>query len=503
MSFGPPPSAYTASALGAERRARRRRAGAVAAAAVLLLALCGAGMWVFSTGSDDTAAGEHRGTPALSADDIRQTVERTPDTPDGQLLVAHSEKGLAGTTESNPRLAPGTWATGKILAKAVADRIVGYRLLPDSDQEAWTLALDGDICATTARITQDGRTAVAVQKGGKHVGPADGTRCDEIVVFDVDTGEKLWQQPLPAEGAADISNTNLTLTKGVVAAAWGRGSVAYAMRDGSRLWAHEDSAECRERGFAGGRALLALVACGDSGDPAYEVRGIEPRTGRSTWTYKVTHGVRTVYLPSADPPVLAVAAGDATVTHLITLDGRGAYQATVPLDSGLYAPGCGRNYAGSTYFGTTEVCDGMAVGRDRIFLATAFDANATEKVSNWIVAFDVRTGRTAGKFEGHTAQPVIPLRTSGDELLLYRRSLTGVEPAAVLSWNPRTDTAKPFLFFHLPDRAEEELSDPGRSDILVEQGRVFFAKRRLVAEHAHPADPVPAVVGVGGAGLGH
>jgi hypothetical protein len=131
----------------------------------------------------------------------------------------------APSLDPSPRYAPGTWATGRILAKGIAHRIVGLRIEPGYDETAWTLELDGHICATSNHVTVDDRTAVVVQprkpKGSKTAGV-----CDEVVFFDLDTGKKLWQKKMPSADAAYVTNTNLTLTRGVVAVAWGHGSVA-------------------------------------------------------------------------------------------------------------------------------------------------------------------------------------------------------------------------------------------------------------------------------------
>jgi hypothetical protein len=72
----------------------------------------------------------------------------------------------------------------------------------------------------------------------------------------------------------------------------------------------------------------------------------------------------------------------------------------------------------------------------------------------------------------------------------------------VVSWNPRTGKQTPFPLFTLPEGDSGELSAPDQSDILVEQGRVFFAKRELTADDKNPKAPVPAVIGIGSATAG-
>ncbi|WP_316741083.1 PQQ-binding-like beta-propeller repeat protein [Streptomyces sp. MK7] len=501
MSFGPPPSPYTQSAVAADqaRRRRRNRAAGGTAAVLLVAALCVGGGLLWSAG-DHSAPADHKAAAApQSPDDVRSTVEKVPASPEGQEVIEHYAGHLEKNTDTNPRYAPGTWATGKILAKAVANRVEGYRIKPHYDETAWTLDLGGYVCATSRHVTADGRTAVVVQPP-KGDGAGDKGICDQVVFLDLNTGKKLWQRKMPAATFAYVTNTNLTLTKGVVAVAWGRGSVAYDMKSGKQLWNSTMTSQCEDKGFAGGRALLALVGCGEAPDTTYKVQKLDPRTGKNLWTYKVAAGVGDVYLPSSDPPVLAVAAGDSSVTDLITLDGRGRHLATVSLNG--YDAKCGSRSYGGPFFGVVENCDGMVVGPTQAYVMSKENI-ANDQPSDWIVAFDLTTGRTRGKFEGREMQMVYPIRMSGDELLIYRAGAGSVAPAALVGWNPRTDKETPMLLFQLPEDDEYELSDPEQSDIVVEQGRIFFSRRQLVRDDNAPKDEVLMAIGYQSAGLKH
>ncbi|MHC3475406.1 outer membrane protein assembly factor BamB family protein [Streptomyces sp. 7R007] len=500
MSFGPPPSIYTQSTLAADRARKRRRARLLGGvAAVAMVAAAGVGGWRLLSGGDGTAHDDKAVMAAQAPDEVRETVERDPVSPEGRMVIQHEAKDLAGFTDSNPRYAPGTWATSKILAKGVADRVEGYRIEPGDDETAWTLKLDGHLCATSDHVTADGRTAVLVQPA-KRKGTSGAGICDEVVFFDIDSGRKLWQAQMPSATSSFVTNANLTLTEGVVAVAWGHGSVAYDMDDGKQLWNSTTTSKCEDKGFAGGAALLALEVCGQASDERYEVQKLDPRTGKATWTYRLAAGVQDVFLPSSDPPVLAVAAGDSLVTDLISLDAHGRHLATISLSG--YDPKCDDRYFGAGYFGTTENCDGVVVGRTQAYVMSK-ESNEVGQAADWIVAFDLKTGRSAGKFDGGDLQMVYPLRTSGDDLLIYRESGVDQQPAAVLRWNPRTDRETPLLLFNLPEDEALDFGDPEESDIVYEQGRIFFAKRELYRDDKHPKDPVLTAVGIGSAGLKH
>ncbi|MGW7406898.1 outer membrane protein assembly factor BamB family protein [Streptomyces sp. NPDC054833] len=500
MSFGPPPSIYTESALAADKTRTRRRRRVLGTTAAVTAVLClGAGL-LWSQSADKAKAKTDPVAVRQAPDEIRETAEKAPRSPEGQIVIQHDEEKLSKNTEANPRYAPGTWATGKILARGVANRIEGYKIEPTYDEKAWTLNLDGHICATSRHVTADGRTAVVVQPAKATKSATKGV-CDEVVFFDLNTGKKLWRKKMPAADFAYVSNTDLTLTKGVVAVAWGRGSVAYDMKSGKQLWDSTTLSQCEDKGFAGGRALLVLVSCGESTDATYRVEKLNARTGKTEWSYKVANGVSDVHLPSSDPPVLAVEAGDNEVTDLITLDsGNGKRLATISMSG--YDPKCGKRYYFSPFFGVADNCDGMVVGRHQIFVMSKEETDIKQP-SDWIVAFDVENGHSARKFEGRPFQMVVPVRMSGDDLLIYRRSMDSVQPAAVVTWNPRTDKETPYLLFQLPEDDEYELSDPEKTEIVYEQGRIFFARRELVRDDDHPTYPVLSVLGVGSAGLRH
>jgi hypothetical protein len=167
-----------------------------------------------------------------------------------------------------------------------------------------------------------------------------------------------------------------------------------------------------------------------------------------------------------------------------------------------FDPKCGRTTYDNGYFGVVDKCDGVVVGRDRLFVMSK-EGTDIKQPSDQIVAFDVKSGATAGKFWGRPFQMVIPVRMNGDDLILYRRSIDDVQPAAVVDWNPRTDKETPYLLFQLPEDDEDTLSDPEQSDIVYEQGHVFFGPRALERDDKNPTYPVLSVMGVGSAGLKH
>ncbi|WP_160507552.1 outer membrane protein assembly factor BamB family protein [Streptomyces sp. BA2] len=434
-------------------------------------------------------------------DDIRDTVEESPRSPEADLAVDYNEKEFKKRFGRETVHAPGAWATEKNFVRGTGSTLKGFKF--GTSKEDWSTELTGPICDTTRHVTADGRTAVLLQEKGDKPKPKgkdekskkkskkdkgkrskdksrkaedpDKFLCTQLAFFDLNTGEKLWQVKLPDAEEAFAPHANVTMTRGTVAVAWSQGSVAYDMKHGRQLWTSAASAECRDLGFAGGRDLLALVRCGDTEEPRFKVQKVRPRTAEPEWTYKVARGVERVYLVSSDPAVLAVSTAGTAVTDLITLDDRGDYRATIDMPEGRFVDNCHK-----PLFGTVETCDAIAVGRDQLFLA----ASKGTPADNWIASYDLGTGKTVKKFDSKPDRPMYPLRVSGGRLLAFRPSDDGVSPAAVVSLDPRTGKEAPYLLFGMPDRIGME--NPEENEIIIEHGRVFFAPRELSAEDSGP-----------------
>ena len=95
-------------------------------------------------------------------------------------------------------------------------------------------------------------------------------------------------------------------------------------------------------------------------------------------------GVRDVKVPSTDPAVLAVAAGDTGYTELLSLDGKGMNRATIRLQNGQYVGEC----TDETDYLLIDDCPTMPDGGGQVFLRSK-DSDDALHPSNWIVGFDL------------------------------------------------------------------------------------------------------------------
>ncbi|MCX4814297.1 PQQ-like beta-propeller repeat protein [Streptomyces sp. NBC_01239] len=487
MSFGPPPSPYTHSVLTQnDQQKKRRRNRLLGLLAVVLVAAVGtAGL--LAARSDDKKKPTADNAPAAGGGrlDVRDTVERKPATTTGDMAFRFSiDDAKAGEhTEM-----PGTWATDKILAKGINQTLVGFSTGTDAvpGDEVWKLRLAGPICGYTRRVTGENRTAVVFRDSKDKA-----SLCNHVAFFDLDDGKQIWEHEFPVSRIGDAQGTtptdgavqdtpSVTLTHATVAVTWGGGTDAYDMDSGERTWRTTESGSCQDMGAAGGRALLVRLECWDDSQASaswqtitYKVRKVDPATGKEKWTYAGTKGLRDLELPSSDPPVVAVSAGETGFTELLSLDDRGTVRATIGLTSGSYVGDC----SDQVDYLVVDDCQTIAVGLGQVFVRSK-KAGAPH-TSNWIIGFDLATGKTTEKFESGPNSLLYPLRVSGSRLLALRMSDDRISPSALVSLDPKTGKETPYLYFGVPQDADT-LTTLDENDIVVQDGRLFFA--------AHAAD---------------
>ncbi|MGY1578888.1 outer membrane protein assembly factor BamB family protein [Streptomyces sp. MN13] len=476
MSFGPPPSVFTQSVTADRQRRKRRTILLTAVVAVAVLAASAAAwLWWPETAHEDPKPAAAAGQDRL---DVRETVERRPASPRGVMAVRFSADDM-GPGERYEM--PGMWATDKILAKGVNRTLIGIEIGTDASlgEEAWQLRLGGPICGRTRHVNVDNRTAVLFRDSEDKE-----SLCNHVAFVDLDDGKLVWQAEFPITGngigdpddAGSQWTPGVTLTRATVAVTWGGGTDAYEMDGGKLRWRVKPEKDCDSSGGAGGRALLVRFACWDpdiqqNHGRTFKVRALDPETGRTRWTYAPALGVKDVRLVSADPAVLATSAGDIGITEIISLDERGKYRTTVPLQNGTYVAECNEEI---TYLAADE-CPSVAVGAGQVFLTSKEQGDLVHN-ANWIIGFDLGTGNSVKKFESGPDALLRPLRMSGDQLLALRESSDHISPMALVSLNPKTGAETPYFYFDLPLEGRS-LSSMTVADTVVQNGRLFFGAK--------------------------
>ncbi|WP_161299509.1 PQQ-binding-like beta-propeller repeat protein [Streptomyces sp. SID5785] len=441
----------------------------VALAAVL--ALGGWALWSANSGNENDTTTSAKAAHQPASDDIRETVEPAPRGGAGHMVASVMTKELQ---PKQSQATPGTWATDKVLVKGRYDKLEAVKI--GADTEAWTKVLPGPICGFTSLVTVDEKTAVLF-RDKEH-----GDLCNQVGFIDLNSGHLLWKATFPGKSkmGSTIDPTTVTMTRGVVVTSWqAKGAAAFDMHDGTELWRRSPAQDCSDLGFAGGGALSVVRACAPESAGAetqpYQVQRISARTGKAQWTYKVAEGVKGVSLVSSKPLVIGVGAGgEGQITDLISLGENGKYRATIRLEGGHYEVKCDSYYL--------DQCSQVVVGKKQVFVTSSEKNEGINDTTNWIVGFDLGTGRSGMKFDAGDDRMIYPVRMSGDSLLAYKVSTDGYAPNSVVSLDPVTGKESEYFYFNVAPENRAMVSGGENDDVLIENGRVFFGTGGITGE---------------------
>ncbi|MFI0242698.1 PQQ-binding-like beta-propeller repeat protein [Streptomyces sp. NPDC016845] len=417
------------------------------------------GGWVlWPKGSDPSVALNKKSSPAPAADDIRESVEARPKGGVGHLEATMMARGVApGKSQSTP----GTWVTDKTLVKGNGSSLVAVKI-GTAEEDAWAKHLPGPICAATPYVTVDGRTAVAYKSGTNK----DPDACDRLVMFELDTGEKLWDSKIPWKESFG-EPTRITMVRGVVVATWWEGTAAVDMQSGRTLWERGRTKPCHDDQVQGGKALTVSVGCSsgtDYRDVRYQVQKLEPRSGRVVWTYRAARYVH-AYVVSSEPTVVAVEAGEDEITDLLSLDDHGKHRATIRMEGDHYQVKCDPERG--------DGCAGAIVTDSEVYVLSGATSETLGNNTNWLVGFDLATGKTGVKFDAGPNQQLHPVRMSGDRILAVKEGTDLVAPMSLVELDPATGKERPYYSFTIPQGSGSG-SASGGATVVIEDGRVFF-----------------------------
>lgn len=178
----------------------------------------------------------------------------------------------AGAPNASPRNLEGTWFQGDTVVRSERARVVAYRI--DTGATAWESPLPAGAAMCAAGAETDGTIAVVVYGAGE--------TCDRIAGIDISSGKEVWSKPRTAKD--DLSGERLAVSRGVAVT----GNAAFRIKDGAQIWTTDRNlpSGCRASGFRGGAALVANGRCGAT----ETVWGIDPTTGKPSWTHNLPKG---------------------------------------------------------------------------------------------------------------------------------------------------------------------------------------------------------------------
>ncbi|MBC9712830.1 PQQ-binding-like beta-propeller repeat protein [Streptomyces sp. TRM66268-LWL] len=463
--FGPPvtPPPFLAAPPpppGPDPRPPLSRLRWILAAVVALALLAGGGIWLGVAGGDDGSAADGKQQDVRF--DAPGTEKKPADTKAGLLFSVADPK--VGKSDFHP--APGSWVTDEAYVKTGVGKVVAYDL--KSGRQLWEIALGGQICGYTQHV-DEGRTGILFQdalpgEDGK-VKP-----CTEVAALDLNAGMLLWRGSVRRSGTK-IAFHQVGMAAGKVAVAGDNGGAAFDLAGGDLLWEPKPTEPCYDMAYGSGEDLVALQHCGQEGNERIRLqhlgRGAKPR-----FTYDLPRGLAFAKIVSSDPLVVAGFNDKMAVTDYFAIDRRkGTLRSKIAVDPARTKSGCRME-------AQTE-CSSLAVGNDRLYLATAPRAKtgASESV-NEIVSYDLETGKATGQRADSGGKAMLfPLRMDGRDVLAYRTPLHG-SPGQVVRIDGRTFEQEVFLSVP-PDSEGAPVQRHFASDkveIRYTSGRLFLAE---------------------------
>ncbi|WP_432124946.1 PQQ-binding-like beta-propeller repeat protein [Streptomyces sp. C10-9-1] len=377
---------------------------------------------------------------------------------------------------------PGSWVTDKAFVKPGANSLVGYDVAKGS--VLWTTPLPGQVCGASRHTTDEGLTAILFE-ARKRTAPKFFERCTEVAVVDLGTGALKWSTSVSGGTTGDDKTQfeQVTLSGGTVAAGGLYGGAAFDLGTGKVKWKPTvDAQNCRDIGYGGGEALVAVRTCGEYGSRTATVQPVDPDSGAPLSSFAMPGGVEDARIVSTDPLVVAADVGDTGsygISDFFSIDA-----ATGKLRAKIAAPG--DNYlARCPASDGVEGCQFVLVGNGKLYLPTAEHEGSADSTgrTNEIIAFDLATGKGAPERadagEGYYA---LPLRMDGGNLIVYKRPPYD-KGGQVVSIDGATFT-QTLLLENPSDRSVREVETrftEGGSEYRYHAGR-FFLSQDLLSE---------------------
>jgi len=448
----------------------------IVSAVVAIALIIGGGVWYASSGKDDGK----KDTAKTGGKDPKNGggggtssggKEKAPADPKSRVLFQLPQPKLPKGQDSITTA--GSWVTDTVYAKSGIAEIVGYDR--DKGTKLWTIDLPGPVCTATHHVTEDGKTAIVYKPDMPT--KAEPQSCTEVAAIDLKAGKKLWNKTAKT-GTFPIRFSNVTISGTTVAAGSTSGGAAWDITSGKQLWAPKNSDSCYDAGYGGGPKMVAVRKCGSFKQRQLHIQTIDPKSGKVISEYKMDEGIEYAAVVSTDPLVVAAdvneSAGDGSgISDFFSIDNK-----TGKLRERISAPG--DDYAAKCD-GISEIekCSGLAVGNDRLYIATEEHESGTSKYgeTNEIVAFDLGTGKQTGqRADAGDDYTITPLRMDGGNILAYKRppydkggqivSIDGgTFKQTVLLENPATRSV----------RDVETRFSPQYSEILFSEGRLFMS----------------------------
>ncbi|UYQ62578.1 PQQ-binding-like beta-propeller repeat protein [Streptomyces peucetius] len=401
----------------------------VVAACLAIVLIIGGGFWYSATkddgGKQDQAKNSSDGTGGKEGESKGGEEQAAPDGPGTEKAPADPASKVAFQLPLPPRIdvtgVPGSWVTDRAYVKTGVNTIDAYDAAKGS--KLWSLPLPGQVCAASRRTTEDDKTAVVFEAKKRAKSDKGYPPCSEVGVVDLATGKLLWSKSVTGGSSGDgkARFDQVTISGNTVAAGYVGGSAAFDLTTGAVRWKPTvDAEQCKDIGYGGGKALIAVRRCGSYDDPQVTIQALNPEDGTPLSSFKMPEGVEDARVVSSDPLVVAADVGDTGmfgISDFFSIDVKtGKLRARIAAPGDKYLARCSASDG-------VEGCQFVVVGNDRLYLPTEEHEGTGESYSrtNEIVAFDLATGKAVpGRADAGDGYHSLPLRMDGGNIIAYK-----------------------------------------------------------------------------------
>jgi hypothetical protein len=402
----------------------------VIAACLAIVLIIGGGFW-YSTTKDDGGKQDQgkNSTDGSGGEDGKEgkdgEEQAAADGPGTEKAPADPASKVNFQLPIPPRLdvtgVPGSWVTDKAYVKTGVNTIDAYDVAGGS--KLWSLPLPGQVCAASRQTTEDDKTAVVFEAKKRTKSDKGYPTCSEVGVVDLTAGKLLWSKSVTGGSSGDGKSRfdQVTISGNTVAAGYLGGSAAFDLATGAVRWKPTvDADQCKDIGYGGGKALIAVRQCGSYDDRQVTIQALNPENGTPLSSFKMPAGVEDARVVSSDPLVVAADVGDTGtfgISDFFSIDIKtGKLRAKIAAPGDKYLARCPASDG-------VEGCQFVVVGNDRIYLPTEEHEGTGESYSrtNEIVAYDLATGKSvSGRADAGEGYHLLPLRMDGGNIIAYK-----------------------------------------------------------------------------------
>ncbi|MDI3403491.1 outer membrane protein assembly factor BamB family protein [Streptomyces cavernicola] len=363
------------------------------------------------------------------------------------------------------------WTVGDHVIQAGYKEVTAFKTSDGS--KAWSVKLPHAVCDTPPRPSEDGMVVVA----HKDTDSQEKSKCNQLQMIDLNTGEKGWQKKTETGGLFDSTVTlDLEIAGENVMVARSQSGSAYSLKDGKEQYTLKKDRGCFPNSFAAdGDSVLAVDSCLAQPDKNEQLKSIDPQTGKVKWRFMTPKGFQVQKVYSVKPLVVSLVNRDDKSWNIVAFKDNGKVRSQLDGGKDSFTQRCGMSILEKEL----QSCQGMVATDDLFFMATETKKSGDYDRSNEIIAFDLDSGKP--KWRGETEDPrsLLPLAADDSGNLIAYVEPTFDKAGQTVRFGPEGGKPK-VLLQHPETTASVENSVVGMGQMAYADGRLYATSSRLM-----------------------